>query len=125
MGGYYCVYVHSKLDLVVTVAFVFTQNWVVTIVFVFRLNGNRVQLSCARHMRACIRLAWQGFVKTRFYTLKLVLLSSTSSTFRTMDPPTMSLEGCGAPYLTQNRTFHPLHGTSHRPMFNELSLKQH
>ena len=58
-----------------TVAFVFNQNWVVTIVFVFRLNGNRVQLSCARHMRACVRLAWQGIVKTRFHTSKLVLLS--------------------------------------------------
>ena len=57
----YCVFVHTKLD------------WVVTIVFVFRLNGNRVQLSCARHMRACVRLAWQGIVKTRSHTSYLVL----------------------------------------------------
>ena len=38
MGEHYFVCVHSKLDLVVTVAFVFKLKRVVTIVFMLKLN---------------------------------------------------------------------------------------
>jgi len=38
MGDHYFVCVHSKLDLVVTVAFVFKLNRVVISAFVFKLN---------------------------------------------------------------------------------------